>query len=336
MERGEECPVWKTGHSFSFHSGSPKRGGKGAFSMALFGNKPAESAQDKAAREARAHISQEQLERGGLPLDAERRLNELHRKSGKFFTSNLSVNEFVLAASDDVTPLGQVMGSTIYHVGWQWNPTWLGGEMTVITQAQTHARMLALSRLQQEAKLLGAHGVIGVRLIRKSQAWGQNLIEFSAQGTAVALHNEPVPALPFVCALSGQDFWTLRRAGYRPVGFAFGMCAYYHIASYANQWVTQGSGFLGGGYMNNIELTDYTQAVYTARHSAMYRMNEEASRVAAEGIVGMTIEDEIRTVEVEVNNQTRRDLFVQFTALGTAIVGKRDRWPSIDYALPLL
>ena len=52
----------------------------------------------------------------------------------------------------------------------------------------------------------------------------------------------------------------------------------------------------------------------------MTRLSEEAARVAAEGVVGVTIEDNIRTYEVEINNQPRRDLVVEFTALGTAVV----------------
>ena len=282
--------------------------------------------------------SQEQMARGGLPLDAEERLRDLHGRRD-FFTSNLSVSEFVLAADDGLRPLGQVMGSTIYHVGWQYTPIYQSGEMTTLTHAQYQARMLALSRLQQEAKLLGAHGVIGVRLERKMQAWGENLLEWTARGTAIALDKGDVPALPFVCALSGQEFWTLRRAGYRPVGFAFGTCVYYHVASMMTQYATQG-GIWGQGYTANIELTDYTQAVYTARHKAMGRLEEEARRVAAEGVVGVLIEKDIRTQEVEASNTTgnsgtRRDLVVQFTALGTAVVSHRDRWPVMDYALPL-
>ena len=225
------------------------------------------------------------------------------------------------------------MGSTIYHVGWQYTPMYSSTELVTLSHAQYHARLLAISRLQQEARLLGAHGVIGVRLERQAYAWGENLLEFAARGTAVALPGIPVPEHPFVCALSGQEFYALRRGGFFPVGFAFGTCTYYHVASYRTQWVNQG-GFFGGGMMNQ-ELTDYTQAVYTARHSAMSRLHDEARRVAAEGVVGVTIEDYIRPYEVEINNQQRRDLLVEFTALGTAIVAAGSDTLAIDYAMPL-
>ncbi len=289
--------------------------------MPLFGKRPI-----NAEAQAQAKTDQERLAKGGLPLGAETRLTEI-RKNGHFFTSNLSVNELALTASEGLRPLGQVMGSTVYHVGWQYTPMYASHELTTISEAHSHARLLAISRLQQEARLLGASGVIGVRLERKSYDWGANLIEFAASGTAVSLPDGPAPEHPFVCALSGQEFYALRRGGFFPVGFAFGTCTYYHVASYGNQWASQS--------WNNVELTDYSQAVYHARHSAMTRLSKEASRVKAEGVVGVTIEKYINTYEVDMNGQSRRDLIIEFTALGTAITADGPDMLTIDYALPL-
>jgi uncharacterized protein YbjQ (UPF0145 family) len=289
--------------------------------MPLFGKRPI-----NAEAQAQAKTDQERLAKGGLPLGAETRLTEI-RRNGHFFTSNLSVNELVLTASEGVRPLGQVMGSTVYHVGWQYTPMYASRELTTISEAHSHARLLAISRLQKEARLLGAHGVIGVRLDRKSYDWGANLIEFAASGTAVALPDGPAPEHPFVCALSGQEFYALRRGGFFPVGFAFGTCTYYHVATQTNQWASQS--------WNNVELTDYTKAVYHARRSAMTRLTKEAARVKAEGVVGVTIEDYINISEVDINDQKRRDLIVEFTALGTAITTDGPDTLTIDYALPL-
>ena len=295
--------------------------------MALFGKKPTE--QDDHARR-----DQERLSQGRLPLGAELRLTELS-KHGRFFTSNLSVNELALTTGEGLRPLGQVMGSTVFHVGWQRIPIYQSMELVALSHAQYQARQLALSRLQQEARLLGAHGVIGVRLDRRSYEWGANLIEFAAVGTAVAVPGQTVPEHPFVCALSGQEYYALQRGGFAPVGFAFGTCTYCHVASYTTQWANQG-GFFGMGATMNMELTDYTQAVYFARHQAQTRLASEAARVSAEGVVGVVVEKNIQTYEVEVSNQQpRRDLIVEFTALGTAIVASGTDTLAVDYALPL-
>lgn len=292
--------------------------------MALFGKQPVNN-----EAQAKAKTDQERLASGGLPLGAETRLTEI-RQNGHFFTSNLSVNEFALAASEGLRPLGQVMGSTVYHVGWQYTPMYRSAELTTISEAQSHARHLAISRLQQEARLLGASGVIGVRLERKSYDWGANLIEFAASGTAVALPGDgPPPKNPFVCALSGQEFYALRRGGFFPVGFAFGTCTFYHVATQSNQWASQS--------WSNVELTDYSKAVSSTRRTAMNRLSKEAAQVGAEGVVGVTIEKYITSNEVEdVNDQQRRDLIVEFTALGTAITSDGPDTLAIDYGLPLI
>src|SRR5690242_7213296 len=128
--------------------------------MRLFGF--GDDGKNDAARE-RNEASRRSIQAGGLPLNAMDRLKEASRED--FFTSNLSPAELILTHECGYDPVGQVMGSSVYNVGWQsvpmgWN--WASGELEVVTAAHYHARHLALGRLSQEAKLLGADGVVGV------------------------------------------------------------------------------------------------------------------------------------------------------------------------------
>jgi hypothetical protein len=60
------------------------------------------------------------LDLQGVPQDAIRRLAELKPgRPGSIFTSDLSVNEFLLVREAGFRPLGLVLGSSIYHVGLQ-------------------------------------------------------------------------------------------------------------------------------------------------------------------------------------------------------------------------
>ena len=60
------------------------------------------------------------LEVLGVPQDAMRRLAELRPgQPGAIFTSDLSVNEFLLVREVGFRPVGLVLGSSIYHVGLQ-------------------------------------------------------------------------------------------------------------------------------------------------------------------------------------------------------------------------
>jgi uncharacterized protein YbjQ (UPF0145 family) len=301
----------------------------------LGGNKDQESPERRERREA----SERNLAQGGLPLDAIDRLRDQAARQGTpghIFTSDLSVNELVLTHEAGYEPLGQVMGSSVYHIGWQYMPTgyyrtWGGGsaELEVLTQAFYHARHLALGRLQQEAALLGATGVVGVRLEHREYEWGADLLEFAAIGTAIReIDFKPggTPPVPFLSDLSGQDFWRLRQTGYRPVGLAVGNCTYYCVPNWSTQNATAG-GFWGGGWQNQ-ELPDYTQAVYTARSLAMGRMENEGRGFGAVGIVGADVDVKVEPREIEISeNQKRLDMIYHFTAIGTAIAPYTGRWP---------
>ena len=67
-----------------------------------------------------------------LPKDAGARLQELEHG---MFTSDLSVNEFLLVKRAGFHPLGLVMGSSIYHIGLQKGNWWSSQEMTKLSEA---------------------------------------------------------------------------------------------------------------------------------------------------------------------------------------------------------
>ena len=122
----------------------------------------------------------------GVPQDAMRRLAELQPgKPGSIFTSDLSVNEFLLVREAGFRPLGLVLGSSIYHVGLQIGRWGKNSELDVLSQAMYHARELAMSRMQAEAEALHAEGIVGVQLRQHSHTWGSHTTEFFAIGTAV-------------------------------------------------------------------------------------------------------------------------------------------------------
>ncbi len=117
-----------------------------------------------------------------LPKDAGARLEELEHG---LFTSDLSVNEFLLVKQVGFHPLGLVMGSSIYHIGLQKGNWGSSQELTKLTAAMYNARELAMNRMEEEADQLGADGVVGVRLDVNFYEWGHDSAEFIAVGTAV-------------------------------------------------------------------------------------------------------------------------------------------------------
>jgi uncharacterized protein YbjQ (UPF0145 family) len=266
------------------------------------------------------------LEQGGIPVQAQRRLDEL-RDRKDFFTSDLSVNEFALAKHVGFRPLSQVMGSSIYHVGWQSTPGRRGlfgssQELGVISQAMNHARTLALGRLSEEGQRVGADAVIGVHVTRATYEWASDLIEFSTVGTSVKMENPQGAGSGGLTNLSGQDFWKLYQAGYWPVGVVAASAVYYVVAG----WQTQMANNSFWGSWANQELQDFTNGLYVARHLAMSRVYQQAQELGGQGIVGMEIDQEEEEYEVRLmNDQERKDMIFTFHAMGTAIEEKNGR-----------
>ncbi len=242
-----------------------------------------------------------------LPKAAIERLTQSAAAGSALFTSDLSVNEFVMVKDAGFEPLGLVIGSSIYHIGYQQSMWRQNQEMQVLTQATYHARELAMSRMEEEADRLGADGVVGVRLVVNRYDWGADLAEFMAVGTAVrhsgGKSHRTHDGRPFTSDLSGQDFWTLMRTGYRPVGLVMGNCVY-HVA---HQTLGQYMRTVG----QNQEMLNFTQAMYDARELAMERMQAEAANLKAEGIVGVRIDEKSHGWGSHV---------IEFFAVGTAVV----------------
>ncbi len=327
---------------------------------------------------------------GDLPQHARERLAEMRAR--KLFTSDLSVNEFLLVKEAGFDPLGLVMGSSIYQMAPnipnlpRGQP---GCELGEMTHALYHARELAMNRMEEEADALGADGIVGVRLtvnlatqpqrmewqrfrtwqswskragfVRQpvfigsgwssdweQQAWqqwqyycqqlgwetlppppwaqpqsravyslGQNTAEFLAIGTAVRHRNgesfKNVHGKPFQSDLNGQDFWTLIRCGFRPVGFVMGNCVYYVPPD-----------LLRASPYQSVELAAYTHALYDARELAIERLQDEAEALGATGIVGVTVTEKQhswRTSPWNVGNAAlQTGELIELFVIGTAVV----------------
>lgn len=248
-----------------------------------------------------------------LPQEAIARLRQLEGRDGAapLFTSDLSVNEFLLVEDSGFEPLGLVVGSSIYHVGIQVVRWTASQELNVLSRAMYHARELAMSRMEAEAHELGADGIVGVRLTIQFYEWGKNLAEFMAIGTAVR-HRQGgswrTPAgKPFTSDLTGQDFWSLLQTGHRPVALVMGNCVY-HVAHRRMLRAMSQS-------LRNVELPNFTQAIYTARELAMERMQYEAQQVGAGGVVG---------VQITEKNHVWGHHAIEFFAIGTAVQRYRE------------
>jgi uncharacterized protein YbjQ (UPF0145 family) len=211
------------------------------------------------------------------------------------------------------------MGTSFFHIGIQWTiMPFQNYELDVLTQALYHARENAMARLEEEAAVLDADGVVGVRLEVGEHTWGPGMVEFTALGTAVrALNREKdyrrLDGRPFTSDLTWQEFWTLLRTRCRPLELAMGNCVY-HVGR-------RGFRQAVGQFGRNVELPNYTQALYTARELALERLQAEAGRVQANGIVG---------VDVQQSSYGWGSHVIEFFAIGTAVMREEHVPPHAD------
>lgn len=271
----------------------------------------------EAASEREQEESQARVEAGGIPLAAERRLRELGEGAGAF-TSDLSVGSFALCHELGLTPLAQVMGSSIYQVGGYAGvlpSAYAGGfmyELDALSGAWNEARDRAFRRLAIEADHLGADAVVGVQISKGQREFTEGALECVVVGTAIRV-GSPAPGATrgergaaVLTELSVPDYAKLRRAGFQTLGVVAWTSIFF-----VQSWAAAQLGGLGG-MMRNQELGDYTQGVYQARESVMTRVTEQAASIEASGVVGMRIEHTVRP-------GGQNGLIMGFDAIGTAI-----------------
>ena len=238
-------------------------------------------------------------------------------------TSDLSVDEALLLHAAGWEPLDLVCGVAVgaVPVG-VWN--WGRGAISLASDAHDQAVDQAAAQLRGECSKVHGHGVVGVRVEVSVRT---HHVDVELVGTAVrpisgkdARGNDAAQAMPFVSDLSARDFTLLQRAGWMPVGLAFGASFVYAPRRTAGTAMKQ--------TRQNVELTNYTEAMYSARESAMEKMQRSALHAGGQGVV------EVKVTEGPMSFARHA---VGFTAWGTAVrlVAEAHQFVQPQVVLPL-
>jgi uncharacterized protein YbjQ (UPF0145 family) len=238
-------------------------------------------------------------------------------------TSDLSVDEALLLHAAGWEPLDLVCGVAVVSVPvGVWN--WGRGAISLASDAHDGAVDQASRALRTECGKVRGHGVVGVRV---DVTVSTHHVDVELVGTAVrpmdgqdARGNDAAKAMPFVSDLSARDFTLLLRAGWEPVGLAFGASFVYAPRRTAGTAMKQST--------QNVELTNYTEAMYSARESAMEKMQRSALAAGGQGVV------EVKVTEGPMSFARHA---VGFTAWGTAVrlVAKEHQFVRPEVVLPL-
>src|SRR5947209_17740026 len=183
----------------------------------------------------------------GLPPVAAERMARFSR--GGFRRWSLTGPGAVGVQSVVFAPIGEAMGCIVEHIGWSgfggcgyiggivgmrgFSGFGLGGPTVTSTgsrgfvgygpyvDALYHGYGTALERMTQEAAVMDADGVVGVRLSVSPLGGGNR--EFVALGTAVRARSRHRPGRVFTTDLAGQDVSKLLQAGWAPCAVVYGI-----------------------------------------------------------------------------------------------------------------
>jgi uncharacterized protein YbjQ (UPF0145 family) len=233
-------------------------------------------------------------------------------------TSDLSIDEELVLHSVGWEPVELVSGVSLHSVPMGvWN--WGQGEITYASAAYARSFAHATERIHAQCTRAGGHGVVGVHVEWTVE---RNHIDVMLTGTAVrpvgatSLGTGPV----FVSDLSGRDFALLHAAGWAPLGLAAGASFVYAPRRSMGATMKQSG--------QNVELTNFTEAMYAARESAMERMQAAAIDLGGTGVV---------EVKVTEGPMAFAHHAVGFTAYGTVVrlIAAEHRNPGARMVLPM-
>lgn len=261
-----------------------------------------------------------------LPEAARARMREIQGTAT--WGSALSTQEFNAIKGVGFDPVGQVLGTAVFQIGYQGgygcSGAWSGylgqnlstdvssrawAPFSALVQSMYTARQTALARAVAECRALGGDGIVGASLTMRRFAAGG--LEFTALGTAVRARGSVRPRQPFTSHVTGQEFAKLIHAGYVPTGLALGIS----IASRHDDYRTRASLSRWAG---NQEVPGYTQLINNARHDARNQLMKDARKHGGDGVV--VDEISLRIGERECPTyQGGRDHIAEAFLLGTSI-----------------
>ena len=249
---------------------------------------------------------------------AARALASLPESSSGQMTSDLSIDEELVLHSIGWEPVALVSGVSIHSVPrgvWNWGQ----GEIAYASAAYARSFAHATQRIEEQCTRTGGHGVVGVRV-----EWSvdRHHVDVALTGTAVrpvgatGTGRDPV----FASDLSGRDFALLHNAGWAPLGLAAGASFVYAPRRSMGATMKQSG--------QNVELTNFTEAMYAAREAAMERMQASAIALGGSGVV------EVKVTEGPMEFAHHA---VCFTAYGTVVrlVAGEHRHPGARMILPM-
>ena len=235
----------------------------------------------------------------------------IHHKSGPTqgaFDSSADGQELFCQWDAGYAPMRFVFGNVAYSIGIGRGITGAfrqlaKGEVRQYSDIFNTTRNLALQRLEQDARAIGANSVVGVRT---------SIVPIGASGIqemimlGTASHNEQIAQAAgnvggvTTSDLTAEETWNVAKLGYAPLKLVLGTSVY-------------SLGFVGGvtSMLKNFvkgEISELTQLIYGAREESLNKVQAQASAIGADDVLG------IKTYIYDLGSG-----LIEFLVIGTAV-----------------
>jgi uncharacterized protein YbjQ (UPF0145 family) len=234
----------------------------------------------------------------------------IHQKEGSpssAFTTAADGQELYCQIDAGYTPISFAMGNVAYSIGIGRGiggmfKQLVKGEVRQYSDIFTQTRNLALQRIIEEAKSVGANAVIGIKTNILPFA-GTGIQEMLMIGTASKhdIDDEDIKKVGVITSdLTAEEMWGLAKIGYAPMQLVLGTSVY-------------SLGLLGGisAIFKNFvkgEISEMTELIYNAREESLNKVKAQATAIGADDVIG------IKTYIYSLGGGV-----IEFLAIGTAV-----------------
>lgn len=234
------------------------------------------------------------------------------------FSTSADAQQLYCQVDSGFKPHSFVFGNVAYSIGVGGNiggafRSLKRGEVGQFTEIFDRTRHLALSRLKDEAKKVGANSVIGIQTSITPFLGAQEMLMVGTASTHPDLNQ--YLSDPVTSDMTNEELWNMVNIGYLPINLVMGVSVYsLGLASGISSFFQS----LVGGQVQGL-----TEILYEAREKALGRLQTAAQKCNADEVVG---------VKTRVYNLGGG--LVEFMVIGTA-VKKFDGVKTLQENLPV-
>lgn len=223
------------------------------------------------------------------------------------FTTSADAQELFCLVDAGYQPLSFAFGNVSYSIGIASNA--MGnirqlarGEVKEYSEIFSYTRGLALQRICQDAKAVGANSVIGIKttILPFAEHEIQEMVMIGTAANHPMATNLPPQTGIITSDLSAQETWNISKLGYMPMELVLGTSVY--------------SIGVIGGIKNALqelvhgEVDNLTKIIYGAREGSIDKLRTQAQDIGADDVLG------IKTYIYDLGSG-----LVEFLAIGTAV-----------------